>query len=171
MGEEKGLVTFQGKSFLQWILEAVFPVVKNPVLVTKNPSYGVFQLQMLPDLIEDKGPVGGIFTALAHADSDLVLILSCDIPKITAEVVCFLLDKARHEPTRITFLSDGKNDYPLIGVYPQSCLPFFQKSVLNGELKLRQLVESLPHQRVELNSDGISSIQNINTKTELIGLS
>ena len=171
MGEEKGLVEFLGKAFVQWILEAMFPLVANPVLVTKNPAYGSFQLEMIPDVIEDKGPVGGIYTALSHAKSDSVLILSCDIPKITTEVVAFLLEKARQKPDKITFLSDGKNDYPLIGIYPRRCMESFRIATEKDELKLRRLVESLPHRRIELNPMGIASLQNINTKTDLIALS
>ncbi len=171
MGEEKGLVEFRGKSFVQWILEAVYPLAPNPVLVTKNPAYQSFQLEMIPDLIEDKGPVGGIFTALRHAETESVLVLSCDIPKITTEVLIHLAEKSRQEPRKITFLSDGKNDYPLIGIYPKSHLTSFGESISKNELKLRRLVESLPHQRVELNPRSIQSLQNINTQAELITLS
>ena len=171
MGEEKGLVEFQGKAFVQWILEAVFPFVANPVLVTKNPDYGSFRLEMIPDVIEDKGPVGGIYTALSHTKSDSLLVLSCDIPKITTDVVLFLLEKARQEPSKITFLSDGKNDYPLIGVYPRGCLASFKISTEKDELKLRRLVESLPHQKIELNPKRTISLQNINTRSDLIALS
>lgn len=171
MGEEKGLVGFHGKSFVQWILDALYPLVSHPVLVTKNPEYRFFHLEMVSDLVEDKGPVGGIFTALSHANSDPVLILSCDIPKITTEALTFLVKKSLEAPHKITFLSDGKNDYPLIGVYPKYAQEFFGKSVSNGALKLRRLVESLPHQRIELKPDGISPLQNINTKTDLIALS
>jgi molybdopterin-guanine dinucleotide biosynthesis protein A len=171
MGEEKGLVEFRGKSFVQLIVEAVFPTVSNPVLVTRNPAYGLFQLKMIPDLIEDKGPVGGIYTALSHSPSESVLILSCDIPKITAEVVSLLVEKARRQPAKITFLSDGKNDYPLIGVYPRRCLKSFKISTERNELKLRRLVESLPHQRVELDPERVSSIQNINSKSDLLAFS
>lgn len=171
MGEEKGLVEFHGKPFLQWILEAVAPLISNPVLVTKNPAYRVFQLEMIQDLVEDQGPLGGIYSALEHADSELVLILSCDIPKITAEVLAFLVEKSQASPKKITFLSDGKNDYPLIGIYPKQHLKTVEKSILNGELKLRQFVESLPHQRIVLNHGRIPTVQNINTKAQLQSLS
>ncbi|OOG76517.1 molybdenum cofactor guanylyltransferase [Algoriphagus sp. A40] len=171
MGEEKGLVEFQGKSFVEWILEAVFPIVSNPVLVTKNPAYQSFNLEMIQDVIEDQGPLGGILTALRHSDSDFVLILSCDIPKITTEVLTFLVEKSREAPEKITFLSDGKNDYPLIGIYPKQQLKFVEKSILKGELKLRQFVESMPNQRIVLNHGRIPTVQNINTKAQLQSLS
>lgn len=171
MGEEKGLVQFQGKAFVEWILEAVFPLVSNPILVTKNPDYNKFQTGLIPDLVEDKGPLGGIFTALSHSTTDLVMILSCDIPKITTEILSFLLEKSKETPPKITFLSDGKNDYPLIGIYPKLFLKAVKKSILKGELKLRQFVESQPHQRIVLNPERIQSLQNINTKVQLQSLS
>lgn len=171
MQEEKGLVEYQGKAFVQWILEAVDPIVTDTVLVTKNPAYHSFQLELISDLIEDKGPLGGIFTALTHSQTELVLILSCDIPKINTSVLAFLVEKAKASPDQITFLSDGKNDYPLIGVYPKQLLDSFGKSILKNELKLRLLVQSLPYQRIELNPTSIPSLQNINTKAQLLSLS
>lgn len=170
MGEEKGLVQFQGKTFVQWILEAVYTLVANPVLVTKNPDYKIFQLEMISDLISDKGPLGGIYTALSDSKSDLVLILSCDIPNISYEVLDFLLEKSKEAPHKITFLSDGKNDYPLIGIYPKRLLETVEKSILDGELKLRQFVESQPNQRILISPDRIQAIQNINTKVQLQSL-
>lgn len=54
MGEEKGLVRFQGKSFMHWILESVFPLNPNPVLMTGNLAYQKFGLELISDLIADK---------------------------------------------------------------------------------------------------------------------
>jgi molybdenum cofactor guanylyltransferase len=171
MKTEKGLVQFQGKTFVQWILEALYPLTITPVLITGNHAYGIFQLEIIPDKIGDKGPLGGIYSALCHASTDLVLILSCDIPKIKTGVLAYLIKKSSQYPDRITFLSDGKNDYPLIGVYPKKCLKAVEKSILSNELKLRLFVENEPHQRIVLDPSLIRFIQNINTKDQLLSLS
>jgi len=171
MKTEKGLVQFQGKSFVQWILEALYPLVLCQVLVAKNPAYESFQLDMISDRIEGKGPLGGIYSALTHSPTGLVLILSCDIPKISTDVLAFLLRYSTRNPDKITFLSDGENDYPLIGVYPKKCLKAVENSVLRNELKLRQFVESQAHQRILLSPSHIQAVQNINTKDQLLSLS
>lgn len=170
MQEEKGLVIFRGKSFIQWILDAVGPVSKESILVTKNAAYQSFGLEMVQDVFEDQGPVGGIYTALLHSSQIQILILSCDIPKITTEVLAFLIEKSREFPEKITFLSDGNNDYPLIGIYPKTALTAFSKSIEAGHLKLCPLVYNLPHQRLILDLGSKSSLQNINTKVELLRL-
>lgn len=170
MQEEKGLVLFQGKTFLRWILDAVAPVTKESILVTKNSAYQSYGLEMIWDVFEDKGPVGGIHTALLHSSQSQILVLSCDIPKITTEVLVYLLEKSREFPEKITFLSDGINDYPLIGIYPKTALETFSKSVEAGHLKLCPLVYSLPHQRVVLDPARKISLQNINSKVQLLSL-
>lgn len=171
MGEEKGLVEFRGKTFVQWILDAVSAFVSEPVLVTQNSAYRQFGLELIPDRIADQGPVGGIFTALSHSTTAQAMILSCDIPKISLEALDLLITESRSCPEKITFLSDGKNDYPLIAVYPKSCLPAFAEAVAENRLKLRRLVETLSHQRIVIQPEDVSRLQNINTKTELISLS
>lgn len=170
MQEEKGLVLFQGKTFLKWILDAVAPVTKESILVTKNIAYQSFCLEMIQDVMENKGPVGGIHSALLHSSQKQILILSCDIPKITTEVLCFLIEKSRDFPEKITFLSDGFNDYPLIGIYPKSTIDSFSKSIEAGHLKLCPLVYSLPHQRVVVEPSNKISLQNINSKEQLLSL-
>lgn len=171
MQEEKGLVLFHGKTFLRWILEALAPVTKESILVTKNYTYQSYGLEMLQDVFEDKGPVGGVHTALLHSSQNQILILSCDIPNITTEVLVYLIQKSNEFPEKITFLSDGINDYPLIGIYPKTALDAFSKSVEAGHLKLCPLIYSLPHQRVFLDPANKISLQNINSKEQLLSLS
>lgn len=171
MQEEKGLVLFNGKTFLRWILDAVEPVTNQSILVTKNSAYQSFGLEMIRDIIEDKGPVGGIYTALLHSSKNQILIISCDIPKITTDVLIYLIEKSLDFPGEITFLSDGINDYPLIGIYPKTVVGTFRKSVEAGHLKLCPLVYSLPHQRVVLDPAKKISLQNINSKEQLLSLS
>ena len=38
-----------------------------------------------------EGPLGGVITALKHADHDSVVVLSCDMPFITSEVISSLV--------------------------------------------------------------------------------
>lgn len=39
------------------------------------------------DLYPNEGPLGGVITALKHADHDHVVVLSCDMPFITSAVI------------------------------------------------------------------------------------
>jgi molybdopterin-guanine dinucleotide biosynthesis protein A len=167
MKTEKGLVEFQGKTFLQWILEAVHPLTENITLVTKNKAYSKFGLPMISDFVEEKGPVGGIFTALTNSQAEYNLILSCDIPRITTVVISALLESAVTTDFEATILTDGVHDYPLIGCYRKSSAPIFEEAIFLDHLKLCPLVNSIPNHKILVSPQNHSTLYNINTEEEL----
>ncbi|WP_339701657.1 molybdenum cofactor guanylyltransferase [Algoriphagus aquimarinus] len=167
MQAEKGLVLYKGKPFIRWIIEAIMPITSNIILVTSNGDYSLVGLPMIEDTYADKGPVGGIYTALNHSKTTRNLILSCDIPKITTELLRTVTDESWETEAPVTFLSDGKNDYPLIGVYSKSALKIFADTILADKLKLCSLVNMISHQKISINSDQKTLVQNINSKAEL----
>jgi molybdopterin-guanine dinucleotide biosynthesis protein A len=170
MQTEKGLVGYKGKPFIRWIIEAIMPITSNIILVTSNRNYSLEGLPMIEDTFPDKGPVGGIYTALKHSKSDRNLILSCDVPKINTELLRDLTDKSEKKDAPVTFLSDGKNDYPLIGVYKKEALETFADAISADKLKLCSLVNMISHQKIIINSEQKSLVQNINSKAELLAL-
>lgn len=170
MQEEKGLVLFKGKTFIEYILEAVVLVSTNIFLVTKNDTYKQFGYPLLADVYENKGPVGGIYSALNHSKNTFNLILSCDIPNInTAVLQTYLLDN--NNGNAITYLKDYEREYPLIGVYSKTLTPSFKEAILADRLKLLSLVKSLDYKTIQIKSKDKNAVKNINTKQELIALS
>ncbi|MEB2783225.1 molybdenum cofactor guanylyltransferase [Algoriphagus persicinus] len=170
MQTEKGLVLYRGKPFIRWIIEAIMPITSNIILVTSNGDYSLVGLPMIEDVYADKGPVGGIYTALKHSKTERNLILSCDIPKINVELLRMLTMESEEKESLVTFLSDGKNDYPLIGVYRKESLETFADAIAANKLKLCSLVNMISHDKIKINSTQKSLVQNINSKAELLSL-
>ncbi|WP_192347251.1 molybdenum cofactor guanylyltransferase [Algoriphagus sp. Y33] len=170
MQTEKGLVLYKGKPFIRWIIEAIMPVTSTIILVTSNGDYSLVGLPMIEDIYADKGPVGGIYTALSHSTSERNLILSCDVPKITADLLLSLTEESEKKKASVTFLSDGKNDYPLIGVYKKETLEILADAISADKLKLCPLVNLMSHHKLIINSHQKSLVQNVNSKAELLSL-
>lgn len=49
------------------------------------------------DLIEGRGPLGGIHSALSNATTEWILVLACDYPLVTPELLKFLSKKISDE--------------------------------------------------------------------------
>src|SRR5690606_34062673 len=122
MQAEKVLVYFDNKPFVQHIIDAVKPITNSIFLVMKITAYKTLGYELIEDIHADKVPVGCIHTALQHSQSLNNLILSCDVPFITTEVLEILL--AKHE-SEVTFLSDDNKNYPLIGIYQKQLEELF----------------------------------------------
>ena len=86
MQSEKGLVLYQNKTFIEHIIEAVLQISKTVQLITNGSDYDYLPYRKIKDIIIDKGPIGGIYSALVNSETEMNLILSCDIPLISTKM-------------------------------------------------------------------------------------
>lgn len=166
MLSEKGLVLFQGKPFIERIIEVVLPITSNIVLVANNSKYDYLPYTKVKDIAVDKGPLGGIYTALEYSESESNLILSCDIPLITTELLTNLIDKHDDEAD-ITILSSQSRIHPLIGIYSKRIVGAAKAAIEKDQLKLQNFIVTVPHQIITFDESLAYQFTNINSPDEL----
>ena len=167
MQSEKGLVKFKNKPFIQWVIDAIKPITNNIFLVTDNPDYSFFGYTSVADVYKDKGPIGGIYSALNRSETEYNLILSCDVPNISTSVIQkYLINKMTNNHD-VTFLSEDKNIYPLIAIYNKRLVPKFFDAITSDKLKLVSLLNELDCQNIKVKAEDFEFLKNINTKEEL----
>jgi molybdenum cofactor guanylyltransferase len=170
MESEKGLVLWRNKAFIEHIIEAVLPITNNIQLITNTQEYNHLSYPKVNDIIAEKGPLGGIYSALESTKTELNLILSCDIPLISTEILLELIQK-HNLKTDISILADELKIHPLIGVYNRSILTIIKQSIEENDLKMMHLLEKVNHQIIKVGSDKTDQLKNINTISELKELS
>ncbi|AXB58569.1 molybdenum cofactor guanylyltransferase [Flavobacterium fluviale] len=166
MQSEKGLVLFQDKPFIDHIIQAILPITNQIKLITASKQYDYLEYEKIPDLIVDKGPLGGIYTALSHSETEFNLILSCDIPLISTELLQELISKHTKEAGITIFASESKT-HPLIGIYSKNILSVIKESIDSDELKMMDLLAKLPHQIIKIEENENFPLTNINSIDEL----
>jgi len=166
MESEKGLVLFQNKPFIERIVHAILPVSENIKLITNTNDYDYLPYIKISDIIEDKGPLGGIYTALSYSETDFNLILSCDIPLISTELLSELILK-HNEEAEITVFASESRLHPLIGIYSKKVLPVVKSAIDNNDLKMMNLIANVPHQIIKIDESENFYLTNINSVDEL----
>jgi molybdopterin-guanine dinucleotide biosynthesis protein A len=169
MRSEKGLVLFQKKPFIEHIIQAILPVTENIYLVTNTKEYDYLPYQKLADIIKDKGPLGGIYTALTNSETEFNLILSCDIPLISTELLSELISKHNQEAW-VTVFASASRMHPLIGLYSKEILPNIKNAIDADQLKLMDLIAKVSHQIIKIEESDNLSLTNINSADELDNL-
>lgn len=163
---EKGLVLFQGKPFIEHIIKAALPISNDIQLVTNTSDYDYLSYKKIKDIELDKGPVGGIYSALVHSNSAINLILSCDIPLITTELLVELIAKHRMD-FEVSVFSDANKIQPLIGIYSKKIVPILKKAIEENDLKMMHLLEKVNHQIIEVAGERSKQFKNVNSLAEL----
>ena len=166
MGTDKGLLPLKGKPFISHIYEAMKPIIgDNIVVVSSNVDYDALGYTRIEDLIADKGPVGGLYTALKQSKTKFNLVLSVDVPLVSTELLQWLVDK--HEDSfMLTQVQVEEKASPLIGVYDRSMRILLGEHLAGNQLKLRGVINEVNHQTLTVPEKWSAQVQNINTEED-----
>ena len=166
MGTDKGLVKFKGNPMISHIIEILDKLNLKTSIVSSNEEYLKFGKPVYKDVIPNKGPLGGLYTALEYSQAPMVLLLACDMPSINRKGIQSLMTVA--EPGKIAIATDRTQISPLFACYPRSLKDKVANALLADELKLQDFISKQSHVVLDLNSLGNTEIlQNLNTIEEL----
>ena len=166
MGTDKGLLLYQGEPFIQYSINALQPIVGEIIIVTNSPAYDVFKGRRVSDIIENVGPLSGVYTGLKHSNTSYNLVLSCDIPLIKTKVLEKITDHIDEQHDIIQVTSNGVI-MPLIAFYNKRCEEQLFALLNKGERRMKTLTESLEVKTIELTPEWSHYTANINTPEEL----
>ena len=167
MGTDKGLLLFEGKAMIQYVIEQMQPIFDKLVIVSNNPEYEKFGLEVIPDLIKDIGPAGGIYTALDHSEAKLNFMVSCDMPFVTQEAIAFIVKNA--DENQIVLLENQGKLEPLFGLYAKDCERVWLQLIQQNTIKLQEMVSYFKLKIIPIENNEIfaaSFFKNINTKED-----
>ena len=166
MGSDKALMPFQETNFMEAVIESAKPLVTNFFMVSSKPEHDGFGLERINDIIEDAGPLSGLYSGLNHSRTEYNLVLSCDIPFIKTETLKLLFDEDFTQFDIVQLASKGKS-MPLIAIYKKSCAPVFFELMNNGERRVRKAIENFKIKTIEVDEALAYQLQNINTREQL----
>lgn len=168
MGVDKGLLLIQGKEMILYVIEVLQTVFENVIIVSNNSEYEKFGLKVIPDLILEKGPSGGIYTALTDSDKKKNFIVSCDMPFISKKAINFLIEN--QQDYQIIVPEKEGNLEPLFGLYKKECQEKWLQLIENNKIKLQNMVLNFNLKRIIVENNPVFEddfFENINTKEDL----
>ena len=135
MGCNKAFLGLGSSTVLEQVIAAVTPLAVEIMLIAdKTDNFARFGLPVFPDVHTGLGPLGGLHTALAHAPSEVVLLLACDLPFLKTEFLYFLLESLQDHQAAIPRSSKGLEH--LCALYTPSCLPAVEGSIARQKLHM-----------------------------------
>lgn len=166
MGQDKGLLEVNGKPMVQHIIEKLEAVTTSIIIISNNPEYVKFHKSIYADLIEDQGPVGGIYSGLYYTESEVNIVVSCDVPFISVDLLQTLLENSNKY--LVTIPSFKGKEHPLIGIYHKKSLEKFKSSTLENKLKLINVINELPNNIVIVEGNENDNIfLNLNSQEDI----
>lgn len=129
-------------------------------------------IQYRSDELKGRGSIGGLYTGLKAADTLWSLVVACDMPFISRELIRFMLSIiSKNRCDAIVPVINGRYQ-PTHALYNSTCIPFIEKNISSGNFRMDSYFDEIYLE--EISEDVINSIKgaelsffNVNTEDDL----
>jgi molybdenum cofactor guanylyltransferase len=155
-GEDKARAVLGGQPMLTRMCELLATVTKSTHIVAPSGRYEFATAPVIEDRWPGEGPLGGIITALLHshgivgarhavpaAAHDWNLILSCDMPFLTADWLKYLRDFAQASHAKAVLPRSQRGREPLCACWRTSAAPELQVAFEGGMRRVNDALKLL----------------------------
>ncbi len=172
MGQNKALIQLpNGRLMIEEIIFRLAPLTDDLILVADDQTlYASLNLRIEPDRVSGTGALGGVYTAVAAARNEHTLVVACDMPFVSPDVVRALAERRPNCDVVACRLDNGEFE-TMQAIYGKGCQPAMEESLRNKRLRIISFFDKVrvcPVNEIEIrkmDSDLVSFV-NLNTPEE-----
>lgn len=173
MGEDKALKQFLGKPLIERVIERLNPIADELLITTNQPqNYSFLNKRLIPDLQPDRGPLGGLFTAISSASHPYVGVVACDMPFASQKFFETATNLMTEKEAQVVIVKSDEGYEPFHALYRKEiCLPVIKSAIDNNQWRVVSWLSQV--KLYEINQDEMKTIDptglcfwNVNTPEE-----
>jgi molybdopterin-guanine dinucleotide biosynthesis protein A len=144
MGRDKLLLSLGGRPILDRIEAALAPLSRPIRLIGRDEVPGPARRSLTPrnDIFPGLGPLSGIHTALAVAESPAIIVVACDLPFVTTAFLTGLLERLTSEVDAVV-PCPASGPVPVCAVYRASIVAEAESRIRRRDLATRGFVDAV----------------------------
>ncbi len=144
-GQEKYFFTYQGKTFIERLIETLSQVVDEIILVARDPEQckrfdNIEGVRCITDIRTGTGPIGGLHAGTLAARGEEIFVSACDMPCVDPRIVTLLFNRIDGYDAAIPRWNPDMLE-PLHAVYRRSALVAYLED--HASFSLRSLVKGM----------------------------
>ncbi len=134
-GRDKARAILAGKPLVAHVVETLQILFEDVLIVTNQPvSYEHLDVTVVSDIVSGAGALGGLLTALLHADAERCFVAACDMPFLNVDVIRKML--GTNEGLDVVVPTAGGELQPLHAIYSRRCIRHIREKIAAGEFRI-----------------------------------
>jgi len=169
-GTDKALLRIGDKWMVDALTDELKKLFGNVLLISdQSDKFDFFQDPVIKDVVPDKGPLGGLYTALLNTSSEYIFLCACDLLLLNKDIISYMFQRLNRQDALIP-IHDRKIE-PTAAFYSRNCLSYAAKSLESGSLNIRSFFDQIEVEFINFKdvfSDEVieDCFFNINTKAD-----
>ncbi len=167
MGRDKAQLEIAGKTLFERSLELLREFCTTVLIAGDRPDLARPGLPALPDLYPGSA-LGGLYTGLAAAQTEWILVAPCDMPFPDRRIVTRLLQHRAGADAVVPRTPKGYE--PVFALYHKNCLPLMAEMLSQGEFRIYDFYQRITIRFLdppELPAGWERTLINLNTPEDL----
>lgn len=150
MGQDKAFLRFGSRLMIKEIFARVKEYTEEIIIIANQPEkFSFLKVPVFPDIIAERGPLGGIYTGLVKSSTFYNFVVSCDMPFLNNVLINYLAKRIDGYDIIIANYNDRLQ--PLCAFYSQNCIEPIKIQLDEGNLRIRDLLKSVNSNIIEQN--------------------
>ncbi len=175
MGKDKKFIKYNGKTFIEHIYEFACKICDDVVIsLAKKEDYEKLKhlnARFIFDKLRIKTPLVGMYSCAEEIESEFVVVLPCDSPKMSEEIFEFMKKEINEKGVDAVVPKSEKGFYALHAVYRRKPLLEACKKVLKDKRTVREILKEMNVQYIDVEffrkfDKNLLTFFNINTKED-----
>lgn len=152
MGTEKGLLKLGGKHLIEYAIEILEKVCGRILISENSDTYDFLGYPVIADIVPNSGPMGGIYSGLMNSETDLNLVLSCDMPFISEELLNYLINNSEGFDVAVPWLGEERFE-PMCALYHKNTIPVFEQFIQSNNYKIQDVYRKLKTNKLLISAE------------------
>jgi len=168
-GKDKALAPLDGTPLIKRSVDLLRSIDLEPVIITnESADYSFLKCRIERDLVPNKGPLGGLYTAMKQVGG-MLLVLTCDMPFLEGSVMHKLKEGYR-AGDKITLFKVQERTQPFPGIYDSSLLGCVNTLINTDQVSMKKLLSGIDNKNIIRSSSQRENFTNVNERRDLTRL-
>jgi molybdopterin-guanine dinucleotide biosynthesis protein A len=142
MGQTKALLPINGQPMIRALIQSLVPISRDIIVSLKDGARHEELKPVLPagvrvfyDERPGQGPLMGIYTGLKASETEVNLVIACDIPEIDPGFITEMRSYSADHDVVVSVDSEGRTN-ALLAMYRRSVIPLIARQLDEGRTKI-----------------------------------